>query len=461
MSSAGGGDNGVSGLLPHNGGTPSYAAGLRPSAAVSGAQQAGGLGVSEPSRSSRESHSSGDSHMSTTQIGHAANALEPPSTNGAGGGGNSSQSGARLPHLFGHASFRVSVADTGPGIPLMHQAAIFSTYKQVQSARIQQGRGTGLGLQISRSIIELHRGKIGFLTQEGKGSEFYFVLPLPVMSVSIEEKLNGEYADIDMGDDVPGGDGGRSGRLTVPEREVGGTTTAAEPATKQHVGYQPQLLSIPGCAVGGGCGAISSLHAVGGGGSGGGGGDRYCGGRVSHHTRSAVSDTELVSVQFHADDFDVALAVYADIKENEKDDDDEHDDAANPDNEEQDRASPQREDTKLVNYKAPEDSIPPAAASLRPRWRNLPLPAINQASVGAAGGSASIHDLRSNKAAAASSAAKPRVLVVEGQCSACAMCRVPACYMCGVSSLLTSFFLAILLLISACVWCCGFLRLCS
>jgi len=75
-------------------------------------------------------------------------------------------------HLFGTAAFRISVSDNGPGIPIEHQSKIFSAYKQVQSARIQQGRGTGLGLQISKSIVELHGGRIGFTTVPGRGTDF-------------------------------------------------------------------------------------------------------------------------------------------------------------------------------------------------------------------------------------------------------------------------------------------------
>lgn len=90
--------------------------------------------------------------------------------------------------LFGSCIIRLSVSDCGPGIPLEHQSKIFSAYKQVQSARIQQGRGTGLGLQISKSIVELHGGRIGFTTQPGLGTDFFFSLALPLL-------LSGEAND--------------------------------------------------------------------------------------------------------------------------------------------------------------------------------------------------------------------------------------------------------------------------
>jgi signal transduction histidine kinase len=51
-----------------------------------------------------------------------------------------------VPELLGTVMVKVSVQDSGPGIPLEHQAHIFEAYHQVQAGKIQQGNGTGLGL---------------------------------------------------------------------------------------------------------------------------------------------------------------------------------------------------------------------------------------------------------------------------------------------------------------------------
>lgn len=67
----------------------------------------------------------------------------------------------------------VSVSDNGSGISKSDQVNIFIRYP-TEKRRI----GTGLGLYLSKQIVELHKGKIWFLSEEGKGTTFYFELPL-------------------------------------------------------------------------------------------------------------------------------------------------------------------------------------------------------------------------------------------------------------------------------------------
>ncbi|MCL4766855.1 MAG: GAF domain-containing protein [Hyphomicrobiaceae bacterium] len=74
--------------------------------------------------------------------------------------------------------FRVSVADTGPGIPPEEQARIFEEFHQVDSSNTKKKGGTGLGLAISRRIVELHGGKIGVVSEAGKGATFIVELPV-------------------------------------------------------------------------------------------------------------------------------------------------------------------------------------------------------------------------------------------------------------------------------------------
>lgn len=73
---------------------------------------------------------------------------------------------------------RVSVIDQGPGIPEQFQASIWGKFNQVDSTNERKHGGTGLGLNIAKSIIELHGGIIDFDTSDGKGTSFYFELPL-------------------------------------------------------------------------------------------------------------------------------------------------------------------------------------------------------------------------------------------------------------------------------------------
>lgn len=74
---------------------------------------------------------------------------------------------------------RVSVRDEGSGIPLAQRKRIWSRFEQLESAP-QRGSdtGLGLGLYISRAIIEAHYGRVGVRSAAGRGSTFWFSLPL-------------------------------------------------------------------------------------------------------------------------------------------------------------------------------------------------------------------------------------------------------------------------------------------
>jgi signal transduction histidine kinase len=71
---------------------------------------------------------------------------------------------------------RVSVADTGPGIGPEDQERIFEEFQQTE-AGVEQREGTGLGLALSKRLIELHGGRIWVESELGKGSTFTFALP--------------------------------------------------------------------------------------------------------------------------------------------------------------------------------------------------------------------------------------------------------------------------------------------
>lgn len=69
----------------------------------------------------------------------------------------------------------VCVSDTGVGIPGSLLDSIFSSFVKAQSIRSAQG-GTGIGLSISKAVVEAHGGKIWAESQQGVGSQFYFTL---------------------------------------------------------------------------------------------------------------------------------------------------------------------------------------------------------------------------------------------------------------------------------------------
>ena len=73
---------------------------------------------------------------------------------------------------------RVAVRDSGPGIAPEDQLRIFEEFQQAAAGK-EQREGTGLGLALSKRLVELHGGRIWVESAPGKGSTFVFTLPVP------------------------------------------------------------------------------------------------------------------------------------------------------------------------------------------------------------------------------------------------------------------------------------------
>jgi PAS domain S-box-containing protein len=80
------------------------------------------------------------------------------------------------------AFVKLSVIDSGIGIPHEEHESIFEAFHQVSTTAVGSHEGTGLGLSISKLLIEQHRGRISVESEPGKGSRFHVTLPIPTNS---------------------------------------------------------------------------------------------------------------------------------------------------------------------------------------------------------------------------------------------------------------------------------------
>ncbi len=75
-------------------------------------------------------------------------------------------------------TLKISVTDTGAGISVDNQSKLFGQFQKFNAKDLQGGGGSGLGLWLSRKIVELHGGEMGFASEgEGCGTMFYVALP--------------------------------------------------------------------------------------------------------------------------------------------------------------------------------------------------------------------------------------------------------------------------------------------
>lgn len=90
----------------------------------------------------------------------------------------------------------ITVSDSGPGIPLEEQERIFGEFTRL--AGVEKEEGFGLGLSITRKLIELMGGKLSLNSKLGKGSDFTIVLPLEISDIRpAPPKINGKQEALD------------------------------------------------------------------------------------------------------------------------------------------------------------------------------------------------------------------------------------------------------------------------
>jgi signal transduction histidine kinase len=79
----------------------------------------------------------------------------------------------------------VSVRDTGPGIAPENQAKIFEEFQQVDASSTRRKGGSGLGLAIAKRLVEMHKGRIWLESERGRGSTFFFSLPVQLEGATV------------------------------------------------------------------------------------------------------------------------------------------------------------------------------------------------------------------------------------------------------------------------------------
>ena len=94
-----------------------------------------------------------------------------------------------------HAYVQFTVADTGIGISSHALPQLFAPYTQAKLSIVREKGGTGLGLSICREIISNLKGEIRVRSELGKGSEFVFVLPLPLGNETEYAKAHRQQSD--------------------------------------------------------------------------------------------------------------------------------------------------------------------------------------------------------------------------------------------------------------------------
>ena len=107
----------------------------------------------------------------------------------------------------------ISVIDTGEGIPKEFLPFVFDWFQQFDGSTTRKYGGLGLGLAITRHLVEMHGGTIGVESEgQGRGSTFKIRLPIPAV-ISKEIKRSNQQAAAVAGPDWPAS---KSWQLTTP-----------------------------------------------------------------------------------------------------------------------------------------------------------------------------------------------------------------------------------------------------
>ncbi len=127
----------------------------------------------------------------------------------------------------GREQVMVAVSDTGMGIPPAEQEFIFDEFRQTERSAQRGYGGMGLGLAVSKRLVELHRGQIGVISSgaEGTGSTFFFTLP-----------------SLQRGEEIQMPEHSRAGAVLLLTEDAGSGARVRQHLI--HRGYQVEMLAL-------------------------------------------------------------------------------------------------------------------------------------------------------------------------------------------------------------------------
>jgi two-component system, OmpR family, phosphate regulon sensor histidine kinase PhoR len=125
-----------------------------------------------------EVHTEGDADLVTADPGALRQVFSNLFSNALRYTEEGGEIGVRISERAGDGVRRVSVRDTGSGIPAAHLPRIFERFYRVDPARSRAEGGTGLGLAIVRHLVEAHGGSVGAESELGRGTTITFTLPV-------------------------------------------------------------------------------------------------------------------------------------------------------------------------------------------------------------------------------------------------------------------------------------------
>jgi two-component system cell cycle sensor histidine kinase PleC len=85
---------------------------------------------------------------------------------------------------------RVRVTDTGIGISEEDLGRLARPFEQAESQLVKTQQGSGLGLALTKSLVELHGGRLQLASQLGAGTEASFTLPVSAQAIAALERVN-------------------------------------------------------------------------------------------------------------------------------------------------------------------------------------------------------------------------------------------------------------------------------